>query len=66
MFAFARLIFYKLNLVNDQAIGRMYEQYDDDEETQMGSSNMVGPGGNNRSGSKNSLEFMEIEMTHKI
>lgn len=53
MFAFSRLLFYKLNLVNENSVGRMFEINEEDGE-------FTGP--NSKHGS-NSLEFMEIEMS---
>lgn len=56
LFAFGRLLFYKLKLVNEKSIGRMFEMNEEEDgEVTIGS----------KQGS-NSLEFMEIEMTHKI
>jgi len=56
LFGFGRAIFYKLNLVNQNSIGKMYEFEDDEEDVRT-------QGSGNRNAS---LEFMEIEMTHKI
>lgn len=53
LFAFARLLFYKLNLVNENAIGRMFEMNDEELGDFTSASKQGG----------NSLEFMEIEMS---
>lgn len=53
LFAFARLCFYKLKLVNETAIGRMFE-FNDEENGEFTSVSKQG---------SNSLEFMEIEMS---
>ncbi|CDW77936.1 pap2 superfamily phosphatase [Stylonychia lemnae] len=55
LFAFARIIFYKIKLINEMAIGRMFENEEVD-----------GDFGSITSKGSNSLEFMEIEMSQKI
>lgn len=57
LFAFGRLLFYKLKLVNEKSIGRMFEMNDEEDGEFTASSSKH---------ASNSLEFMEIEMTHKI
>ena len=52
LFAFARIIFYKTKLVNEQAIGKLFEN--EDVEGDFGAITRHG---------SNSLEFMEIEMS---
>eukprot|EP00347_Sterkiella_histriomuscorum_P014189 403361826 len=56
IFAFARLIFYKLKLVNEKAVGRMFE-INDEEDGEFTSASKH---------ASNSLEFMEIEMSQKV
>lgn len=53
VFAFGRLIFYKLDLVNEMAVGKMFEDEEEDEiKTQV--SSPIKPG--------RSSEYFEIEM----
>lgn len=56
LFAFGRLVFYKLKLVNERTVGRMFEVKDEEDGDLTVSS---------KHGS-NSLEFVEMEMAHKI
>jgi hypothetical protein len=56
LFGFGRLLFYKMKLVNERAIGMMFEMNDEEDlDVTKGSKH-----------GSNSLEFMEIEMSSKI
>ena len=55
LFAFGRLLFFKLKLVNERTVGRMFEFKDEDDGEFTAS----------KQGS-NSLEFIEMEMAQKI
>ena len=59
LFAFGRLFFYKLKLVSERSVGRMFQLTDDEEDgvTAIGSASKHG---------SNSLEFMEMEMAQKV
>lgn len=64
LFAFGRVVFYRMRLINERAIGGIFEtlneEQDDDEETDD-EGNKVGSGGKNVS-----LEFMEIELASRV
>ena len=57
MFAFGRVLFYKMNLVNNQSVGKMFELNEDDE-------NNFTSSGTNKLAS-NSVEFQEMEMAQR-
>lgn len=70
LFAFARVIFMRLKLINDRAIGCQFEtpeneseEYGGEENTGYAGSSSVGPVAVGKNGS---LEFVEIEMVSRI
>ncbi len=60
-FAFARVIFLRLNLINDRAIGGQFETPESENEEYNGDD--AGPIGIGKNGS---LEFVEIEMVSRV
>ncbi len=60
LFAFGRLLFFKLKLVSERSIGRMFEMHDEEDDFTVASSSTK------HANSAGSLEFIEMELAHKV
>ena len=58
-FAFARVIFMRLNLINEKSMGGQFETLEYDSEEEGPNKAVMGPTGG-------SLEFVEIEMVSRV